>query len=321
MEEIGQPLVIFIASASRSGSTLLDLLLGSHPLGVSTGEVRRLQGFLLQDRRLLSLRDEDYPLICSCGKPIGQCSFWMEVEKTFGASLGETVFKTRQKRIWRSLLMAFYLAWGPAGVRLLARAWAPLRQETEIGLNCIRLHKAICSVSGASFVVDSSKSIYHYVLLHLAAPELVRLMVLLRDGRAVAYSMVRGSRAKHWKQGGMPPFLQAAKQWSTTTRGILLLSRRTPSSHRMLVKYEDLCRDPAKILEEVAKRWGFPPWEHGFQETRGQTHIIGGSPSIRFEGSASSIELDESWKQALSPGELEAFERVAGRLNRKLGYT
>lgn len=315
------PLVLFIASASRSGSTLLDLLLGSHPQGVSTGEVRRLQGFVLQDKGFLSLEQDDYPLTCSCGKSVGDCFFWEKVERHFGASFKDTVFKTRQKRMWRSLIMALYLVGGPAGVRVAARAWPLLRQEMEIGLNCVRLHKAISSVSGASFVVDSSKSIYHYMILHQAAPELMRLIILVRDGRGVAFSMVRGPRAKQWKKGPLPPFLQAAKQWALTTRGILLLARRTSSSNKMIIRYEDMCKDPVKILNEVAKRWGLPPWEHVFQDTKRERHIIGGSPSIRFEGSVSSIRPDESWKQALGPGDLEAFGRIAGRLNRRLGYT
>lgn len=314
------PLVLFIASASRSGSTLLDLMLGSHPQGVSTGEVRRLQGFVLQDKSLLSLDGEDYPLTCSCGKRVMECPFWREVERRFGASFADTIFKTKQKRIWKSLVMAVYLAGGPGLIRMLARVWPPLRKEMKIGLNCVRLHKAVCSVAGASFVVDSSKSIYHYILLHSAAPYMMRLIVLVRDGRGVAYSMVRGSRARQWKQMSLPPFVQASKQWVTTTRCILLLSRRTSSSDRMIIRYEDLCKDPEKLIYELMKKWRLPPCENAFQKTPRDRHIIGGSPSIRFEGSVSVIQADDSWKEALKPQDLAAFERIAGRFNRKLGY-
>jgi hypothetical protein len=316
----GHPMVIFIASASRSGSTLLDLMLGSHPQGISTGELRRIQGFALEDKQLCGVQDEDYPLTCSCGAPVIRCAFWKKVEEEFGGSLRETRFRTQAGRAWRAWVMALYLALGGSILRRIAHVWPGLMREIRIGGNCLRLQEAISRVSGACFVVDSSKSIYHYMLLHLANPETLRLVVLVRDGRAVAHSMVRGHRAEQWKRGPKPPFLQAAKQWALTTRGILLLSSRTPTSNRMLIKYEDLCRDPAKILQEVTDRWGLPPWEGVFQETKKKRHIIGGSPSIRFEGSVRSIELDESWKEALSSEELKAFQKIAGRMNRKLGY-
>lgn len=316
----GSPLVLFIASASRSGSTLLDLLLGSHPLGVSTGEIRRIQGFVLQDKKILSLDDEDYQLTCSCGRPVGECPFWREVEQRFGASLGETVFKTRQRRIWRSVLMACYMAGGPPVLRMLARFWSPIRREVEIGLNCVGLHKAVCSVSGASFVVDSSKSIYHYMLLHAAAPQLMRLIVLVRDGRGVAHSMVRGSRTKQWNKGPLPPFLQAARQWARTTRVILLFSRRTKSSHKVFLRYEDICRNHVEVLQALAKHWGLPPWRNSFEAQSKEKHIIGGSPSIRFERLLGRIQTDENWRESLDGELLEGFEKMAGRLNRKLGY-
>ncbi len=315
----GFPLVLFIASASRSGSTLLDLMLGSHPLGVSTGEVRRLQGFVSRDRQLLSL-EEDYPLTCSCGKPVGECDFWKEVERRFGTSFGNTVFKTRQKRIWRSVLMAFYLSGGVAGMRVLAQAWPPLRQEVGIGLNCFRLHQAISSASGASFVVDSSKSIYHYMLLHLAAPEMMRLVVLVRDGRAVAHSMTRGPRARQWEKSSLHPFLQASRQWALTTRSILVLSRRTRPSQRIFLRYEDFCQDHMQVLRQVAERWGLSPWEDPIQVESRERHIVGGSPSVRFEKSPGTIKVDNSWRDSLEPELLEGFERIAGKLNRKLGY-
>ncbi len=313
-------LVLFIASASRSGSTLLDLLLGSHPQGVSTGEIRRLQGFVLQDKGLLALDDENYPLTCSCAKPLKECAFWMEVEKRFGASFKDTGFKTSQKRSWRSLLMAFYLATGPQGVRVLARAFSPVRKEVEIGLNCLRLHEAVSLVSGACFVVDSSKSVYHYMLLHCAAPKLMKLIVLVRDGRGVAHSMVRGTRAKKWQEGPLPPFLQASRQWARTTKSILMLSRRTKPSDKVLLRYEEICSKPLEVLNHMAQKWGLLPWEDSFWKELKERHIIGGSPSVRFEKLLDRLEPDNRWKHSLDKELLEGFEKIAGKLNRKLGY-
>jgi hypothetical protein len=65
--------VIFVASCQHSGSTLLDLMLGTHPQLVGLGEV-------------YSLIDPKYDLFCkpelrrcSCGSSLAECAFWGRV--------------------------------------------------------------------------------------------------------------------------------------------------------------------------------------------------------------------------------------------------
>src|SRR5207302_427627 len=60
--------VLFIGGAGRSGSTLLDRLLGRRPGFVSAGEVVHLW------RRGLS---EDQ--LCGCGERFSDCPFWQKV--------------------------------------------------------------------------------------------------------------------------------------------------------------------------------------------------------------------------------------------------
>ena len=62
--------VVFIASLMRSGSTLLDLMLGGHPRFIGLGEV-----FLLikENNSRLERTAEEY---CSCGSRIDDCHFW-----------------------------------------------------------------------------------------------------------------------------------------------------------------------------------------------------------------------------------------------------
>ncbi|HEY7466153.1 MAG TPA: sulfotransferase, partial [Dehalococcoidia bacterium] len=71
-----QPIdVVFIAGAGRSGTTLLDRLLGSTPGAYSGGELDRVWGVLDQPERL-----------CSCGRHPRACDFWTAVlEQAFGA--------------------------------------------------------------------------------------------------------------------------------------------------------------------------------------------------------------------------------------------
>src|SRR5262249_16249334 len=65
--------VIYIGSAAHSGSTLLDLMLSSHPDVVSVGELKQLRRFCVLDKQFKS---------CSCGElTIYSCKFWMGVEE------------------------------------------------------------------------------------------------------------------------------------------------------------------------------------------------------------------------------------------------
>ena len=57
--------ILYIAGYGRSGSTLLDIVLGNHPENVGVGEV----SFLLNDWANRSRR-------CSCGVPYQECEFW-----------------------------------------------------------------------------------------------------------------------------------------------------------------------------------------------------------------------------------------------------
>src|SRR5690242_10887667 len=62
--------VLFIAGSGRSGSTLLDMLLGQINGFYSTGELR----FIWE-------RGFGQNQLCGCGKPFRECDFWTEVVK------------------------------------------------------------------------------------------------------------------------------------------------------------------------------------------------------------------------------------------------
>jgi len=64
--------LLYIGSSSHSGSTLLDLLLGSHPQIESVGEAKKIAPVAQR------WRAGERPL-CTCRKPIGECNFWGDV--------------------------------------------------------------------------------------------------------------------------------------------------------------------------------------------------------------------------------------------------
>ena len=169
-----KPGMIYIAGYGRSGSTILDVLLGNHPDIFGAGELNKL--FVLH-------RQAD---VCSCGSPLRACEFWRAVlDRAFGDLPGMTV--------------------EAAGRLTLARERWPARQidgESGPGYTGLwsALLEAILTESGKNWVVDSSKSGRNSrgrigALTGLGLPAL-KVVHLVRDPRAVMRSVAGGSNRK-----------------------------------------------------------------------------------------------------------------------------
>lgn len=63
--------LIYIAGSSYSGSTLMDLLLGSHPGIESLGEAKKIAA--------VQSSGGEATAICNCGSPVVSCAFWRTV--------------------------------------------------------------------------------------------------------------------------------------------------------------------------------------------------------------------------------------------------
>ena len=64
--------IIYIAGYGRSGSTVLDMLLGSDDHAIGLSELTHVFGYWSND------------LPCSCGKRIRQCEMWKKVFRKAG---------------------------------------------------------------------------------------------------------------------------------------------------------------------------------------------------------------------------------------------
>src|SRR5262245_66080263 len=75
---------VFVLSAVRSGSTLLEQCLGAHSGIVSLGEVHWLRAYVQRDR---AQYDPKHDLVCACGHEVSACEFWVRTEKAIGRPL------------------------------------------------------------------------------------------------------------------------------------------------------------------------------------------------------------------------------------------
>lgn len=319
--------LIYILAASHSGSTLLAMLLGTHPEIGTVGELK-----------FTSLGNVERYL-CSCQKEIKKCPFWSDVAQEmakrgypFDFSNAGTDIHSEMSSYVRWLLRPLHR--GPVLERArdsalaLSPTWRtrfPRIQE----LNRV-LIESICDLTGKKIIVDSSKvGLRLKFLLRNPALE-VKVIRLIRDGRAVAMTYTNPARFADasdptLRGGGMGgqreserlTMAQAAREWKRSNEEAEALLKNLNPSRWIEVRYETLCAQTdgtlRKLFEFIGvnsdyKLAGFRSISH---------HIIGNG--MRLD-TAEGIKLDDRWRESLTKGELEAFDLMAGEMNRRLGY-
>ncbi|MGH2776365.1 MAG: sulfotransferase family protein [Actinomycetota bacterium] len=275
--------IVFVGGYGRSGSTLLDRVLGHcSDRFFSGGEIRHIwqEGFV-ENR------------VCGCGRPFDSCEFWRAVsERSFGGPRALDVdelieLKNRVDRWWLIPRIAARRP-GPRFEAHLARYQDHLR----------RLYEGVGAESGADVIIDSTKDPSHgYVLSSMRDIDL-RVIHLVRDSRAVAHSW----RRKKYNPGSGTDMnrynlLKTGTEWSAINALIGGLARR--SSAYVLVRYEDLVADPASELRRILAAID----EEATVPTGGRVrfrddHTVAGNP-IRFKRGETQLCLDDEWRSGM----------------------
>lgn len=312
-----QPTAMFICSAGHSGSTLLDLLLGSHPAAMSLGEITHLP-------KNVALNTS-----CTCGVPVHECAFWGRVlerlarEPAFGdwredpyklflgffeaSNVVDRRHQTMLRRILRKLVyVGAYLHWRSLPFYPFDAFTKPLRRGAA---NKRLLFRVIAEVAEKRLLIDSSKHYLEAVTLYRSAPADTRVLLLVRDGRAVFYSYLKRGYRRN----------RALEAWrGTYARGLPLLREHVAQRDLIEVRYEDLVRDPRAELERVCAAVG-TSFDARMLDFRARVHHVLNGNNMRFARDG-TIRLDDEWRRKLSASDLRYFDSRAGALNRALGY-
>ena len=279
--------VLFLGGFGRSGTTLLQRLLGELPGVWCVGEVVDLW------RR--GLLDNEG---CGCEQVFHDCPFWREVGKiAFGGwdridadhVLG---LKASLDRI--TLIPRLAATWLDPRLR---------RRLAEYNAIHVQLYAAIAAASGCSVVADASKHAPQAFCLRWATDLDLRIVHIVRDSRGVAYSWTKKVRRP---EAGTPNSLMdrfspthASMLWNAYNIAFEVLSyRRVPM---LRVRYEDLVRAPARVLREIADFAGLPVDEQtlsflgeGYAQLT-QSHTVAGNP-MRFETGKIAVREDDAWR-------------------------
>jgi hypothetical protein len=281
--------VLYIGGMGRSGSTLIDRVLGQTPGVCSVGE------FVFLWERALSANE-----LCGCGEPFRQCPFWKDVgERAFGGwdRIDPTAIRAWQRRVDRNRYV-------PA---MLAPPLAPgYRRRLEPYAEALgRVYRAVAEVSGATLVVDSSKHASTAALLRHVPGIDARIVQLYRDPRGVAWSWSKTVERPDATEGvslmaRVGPARVAAR-WQGYNALLALI--RSPGG---ALRYEDFVQRPERATRRLLALGGLEP------ETLPQfvgprtvqldvNHTVAGNP-MRFRTGEIEIRADEEWRRSMTRG-------------------
>lgn len=296
--------VTYILAPGHSGSTLLGLLLGAHPLIATVGELKVVPS---------SFRSGE---LCSCGKRMDRCGFWQQVARCLsekGLDMHSEGFQThpRHNRSLAQRLIASQVR-GPLWERaraLAMRAWPGARRcrQHTVEHNAAII-RTILDITGRRLFLDTSKDASRLRYLDESGMFNIKVLHMIRDGRAVSYSLIRkGLDAS-----------QAARDWVFDHVQAERLRMKMNPDRWMEVRYEELCANADHTLFSVCRFLGVAPEQRTLDFRSGENHILGNRMRLT---KVDRITLDVSWRSELVGGALAAVEAITGNLNRRYGYT
>jgi len=308
--------VLYLASSSYSGSTLLTLLLAAHERIGTIGELKATaMGDIDQYR-------------CSCGSRIRECPYWIGLAAELarrGSPLDLARFGTHFRLEGASVLGDRALRAQVRGPLLEAarsfalRALPGLSREFQriLGRNGAVI-EAVCALRGAAIFLDGSKEPNRLLYMSRSGRWPVTAVHLVRDGRGVLQSMVKRVLRRPTPVFRERPAMIAAlaRHWRRVNRACERVLARLPAERRIRVRYEDVCSDPQGAIEPIFRLLGIDPVELPADFRQIEHHVLGNHMRLK----QGRIALDEQWREALSPEDLATFERIAGDLNRRYGY-
>jgi hypothetical protein len=273
--------VVFIMGRGRSGSTLLDNLLGELDGFFSAGEVHNLWNRgLVQGRR------------CGCGRSVPECELWSAVTARSDRA-GSEGATPEQVVAWQQEVV------DPRNDRRLKR----IRSAPEAGWDALssyvtvlgRLYEAVAHVTGARVIVDSSKRPTHGLLLDLVPGITAYYVHLVRDPRAVAYSR-RRVKFNVDRSMRLHSVWHSSALWRRRNRVARDVTGRAPE-RSMMLRYEDFVARPAESIRAIAALVDVHPTSvpiDGHRAWVGTNHTASGNPS-RFHGGEIVIREDDEW--------------------------
>jgi hypothetical protein len=303
--------VAYIGGLGRSGSTLLDRILGQIPGFFSAGEIRDLWQRGLRENRL-----------CGCGTPFRECPFWTSVgQEAFGGwdRVDLDQVQTAARTVDRHGLVPLLIA---------PRLWPPFQRSLRRYVPVLSaLYRAIRDVGNTRLIIDSSKAPSSAFVLRQLPDVDLRAVHLVRDSRGVAYSWTK--QVVRPDVVGKVVYMHRYRphriglRWMTRNALMELLGRLGVPEVRVL--YESLVVSPrteveriTRMLDEEVSAGDLSFISNGHVQL-GPNHTVMGNP-MRMDKGQIALRLDEQWRQAMAPSTAGMVTLLTRPMLRRYGY-
>lgn len=308
--------LVYITSSGHSGSTLLDMLLGSIPGVFSTGEVSWLPWNLYREQIMeVSVTQQN---ICTCRSPFSSCPVWSRVierlqENEPGRQLSQNPLSFRMRhynssgrydsaptRIDRYLNILFMKSLQKFGNSYLTSITGS--REKFVSENNWAVFNTLSSVTECEYIIDSTKNMARMVHLHKDKKDDDQffLIMLVRN--------ILGVAASGAKRGEDPD--EIAKAWLVSNISRKQIIEKLPDLRCIVVKYEDLCSNTIHEINRISKSIGSS--EEIMQKDivlhSKDYHLVAGNP-MRYKEEI-RVRYDDSWKNVLDRNTTDRILRL-----------
>ena len=261
--------IIYILGAGHCGSTLLSLCFDRHKSVIGLSEIITL------NRKSPGWSVDKYAL--------GN-NFWLKVDRLMQENYSESI--TEVPFNLRSKLPSYYLA----------------LQRNKTALKCI------LEISGKKIICDSSKDSKRLDVLLGSKLFNVKVIYLVRDGRAIVHSYRR--KYGSWWPGWF--------NLTSTDRSARRLKAKFGSKNWLTVRYEDMVTDLEGTLGKLCNFCGINFESSMLYPDTSNFNGLGGNKLLNRP--IESIKLDAAWKTEM-PTLVRSFTNITvSSYNRRYGY-
>lgn len=277
--------VAYIAGWGRSGSTLLDSVLGQTAGFFSGGELFRLWDYGLQRGG-----------ICGCGELLTECSTWRAIyQEAFGDIdhfNPQLLVDWRERNVKTNSILTVR-----SNLQKLVTNQDPVLPMLDA------FYCSIATTTNSAVIIDSSKHPMYAALLTLLPSIELYLIHLVRHPAAVAFSWKRKKIMPDTNQHfRIRSAAETAFYWDVWNLGISYIHRRVGIKYLRL-RYEDFIQSPQRSLQDVYDFLGesveIMPVNSHREFQMNVNHTVVGNP-MKFKRGTIQLQLDSEWETALT---------------------